>query len=36
MLPIALTAQDKTDLVEFLKTLSGEPLGAGLVVDTSK
>lgn len=36
LMPLGLSAGDKADLVEFLKTLSGAPLPAALVVDTSK
>lgn len=36
MVPLGLSAGDKADLVAFLKTLSGAPLPAALVVDTSK
>ncbi len=34
--PLNLTQQDKLDLVEFLKTLTGEPLPSRLTQDTSK
>jgi cytochrome c peroxidase len=34
--PLNLAAADKADLVEFLKTLSGEPPPASVVVDISK
>lgn len=34
--PLGLSAQAKADLVEFLKTLSGAPIPAELLVDTSK
>ena len=33
--PLMLTAQEKADLVEFLKTLTGTPIPAELLVDTS-
>jgi cytochrome c peroxidase len=36
IVPLSLSAQDKTDLVELLKTLTGEPVTASLLVDTSK
>jgi cytochrome c peroxidase len=36
VVPLGLSADDKADLVEFLKTLSGAPLPAAIVVDTSK
>ncbi len=36
MVPLNLAAGDKADLVELLKTLTGEPLAVSLVVDTSK
>jgi cytochrome c peroxidase len=36
MVPLGLTAGQKSDLVEFLKTLSGAALSPQLVVDTSK
>jgi cytochrome c peroxidase len=36
MVPLNLAAGDKADLVEFLKTLSGEPLPTALIVDISK
>lgn len=34
--PLGLGAGDKTDLVAFLKSLTGEPLPASAVVDTSR
>jgi cytochrome c peroxidase len=34
--PLTLSAQQQTDLVEFMKTLSGEPVSAELLTDTSK
>jgi len=33
---LTLSAQAQTDLVEFMKTLSGEPISAELLTDTSK
>ena len=36
MMPLGLSPGDKADLVEFMKTLTGEPLSVALVVDTSK
>jgi cytochrome c peroxidase len=36
MVPLDLTAGDKADLVEFMKTLTGDPIPVGLLVDTSK
>lgn len=36
MIPLGLSAQDKQDLVAFLSTLSGDPVAAYLVADTSK
>ena len=36
MMPLNLTAGEKADLVEFMKTLSGEPLAPALIVDISK
>ena len=36
IVPLGLSAQDKTDLVEFLKTLTGDSVPASLLVDTSK
>jgi cytochrome c peroxidase len=36
MTPLVLTAGDKADLVGFLESLSGEPLPAAAIVDTSK
>jgi len=36
MQPLNLTAQEKSDLVAFLKTLTGEPIPAELLTDTSK
>ena len=36
MVPLRLSAQDKQDLVAFLNTLTGDPVPAYLVVDTSK
>ena len=36
MMPLGLSPGDKADLVEFMKTLTGEPLPVALVVDTSK
>lgn len=36
LMPLGLSGGDKADLVAFLKTLSGAPLPAALVVDTSK
>ncbi len=36
IVPLLLSSQDRTDLVEFLTTLTGAPLPAELVVDTSK
>ena len=36
MMPLNLTAGDKTDLVEFMKALTGEPPPVSLVVDISK
>jgi len=33
--PLGLTAQDKTDLVAFLETLTGEPIPGNLRQDTS-
>ena len=34
--PLGLSAQDRDDLVAFLETLTGEPLPAAVLVDTSK
>ena len=34
--PLGLSASDRADLVAFLETLTGEPIAAELVVDTSK
>jgi cytochrome c peroxidase len=34
--PLGLSTQDSADLVEFLKTLTGKPIAAQLLVDTSK
>jgi cytochrome c peroxidase len=36
MMPLNLTSGDKADLVEFMKTLTGEPLPVSVVVDLSK
>ena len=36
MVPLALTSQQQADLVAFMRTLSGEPVGIELLVDTSK
>jgi cytochrome c peroxidase len=36
MVPLNLDAQQQTDLVEFLKTLTGERMPAERLVDTSK
>lgn len=36
MKPLGLSSADKADLVEFMKTLTGEPLPAAVVVDISK
>jgi cytochrome c peroxidase len=36
MVPLNLTSGDKTDLVEFMKTLTGDPVPVSLLVDTSK
>jgi cytochrome c peroxidase len=36
MTPLNLAAADKADLVEFMKTLSGEAPPVGVVVDISK
>ena len=36
MVPLGLSVQDRADLVAFLETLSGEPVAAGALVDTSK
>jgi cytochrome c peroxidase len=36
LVPLGLSAQDKIDLVAFLKTLTGDPIAENLVVDTSK
>jgi cytochrome c peroxidase len=36
LMPLNLSAGDKTDLVAFLLTLEGEPLPVAVVVDTSK
>jgi cytochrome c peroxidase len=35
MKKLGLTAQEKSDLVEFLKTLTGDPIAADLTADTS-
>ena len=35
MVPLMLTTQEKADLVEFLKTLTGQPIPDALLVDTS-
>ncbi|MBL0220110.1 MAG: c-type cytochrome [Myxococcales bacterium] len=34
--PLGLSTQDRADLVAFLQTLSGAPVAAGALVDTSK
>jgi cytochrome c peroxidase len=34
--PLALSVQDQADLVAFMRTLSGEPVFAELLTDTSK
>jgi cytochrome c peroxidase len=34
--PLELSTQDQDDLVEFLNTLTGEPISAALLSDTSK
>jgi cytochrome c peroxidase len=36
MVPLNLTSGDKTDLVEFMKSLTGDPVPVSLLVDTSK
>jgi len=36
IVPLGLSAQDKTDLVEFMTTLTGEPIAATVLADTSK
>jgi len=36
MKPLGLTAEEKTDLVEFMKSLTGAPVPAPLLMDTSK
>jgi cytochrome c peroxidase len=36
MMPLNLTSGEKTELIEFMKTLTGEPLPVSLVVDISK
>jgi len=36
MVPLMLSVQDKLDLVEFLRTLTGGPLPVPTIVDTSK
>ena len=36
IVPLGLSVQDRADLVAFLETLSGEPVAAGALVDTSK
>jgi len=36
MVPLALSTADQADLVEFLKTLTGQPIDAALDLDTSK
>jgi len=36
MVPLGLSVQERADLVAFLETLSGEPVAAGALVDTSK
>ena len=36
MKPLGLTPQESTDLVEFMKSLTGAPVPAGLNLDTSK
>lgn len=36
MTPLGLSAQDKQDLVAFLSTLTGDPVAAYLLADTSK
>jgi cytochrome c peroxidase len=36
MMPLGLDAQQQTDLVEFLKTLTGDRVPADKLVDTSK
>jgi hypothetical protein len=36
MTPFVLTAAEKADLVAFLGALTGEPLPASAIVDTSK
>ena len=35
MSPLGLTADEKTDLVAFLRTLTGAPVAAELMVDTA-
>jgi cytochrome c peroxidase len=35
MVPLGLTAGEKSDLVAFLRTLTGEPVPASFLVDTS-
>jgi cytochrome c peroxidase len=35
LVPLNLTAEEKADLVEFMKTLTGEPVPAALTTDTS-
>jgi cytochrome c peroxidase len=34
--PLHLNAHQKADLIEFMKTLTGDPLPASLTTDTSK
>jgi cytochrome c peroxidase len=36
MKPLGLTAQESTDLVEFMKSLTGDPIPAALTNDTAK
>jgi cytochrome c peroxidase len=36
MVPLALSAGDEADLVEFLGTLTGQPITVALEIDTSK
>ena len=36
IVPLALTTQDSADLVAFLESLTGEPIAAALLADTSK
>jgi cytochrome c peroxidase len=36
IVPLSLSTQDQADLVEFLNTLTGQPIPASLEIDTSR